>query len=75
MEMLIFKPLETESLIWPEADAVSFEALSYGLQREKVTLIELDLYINNSAFAASTIAHLLEMKKNQAYDWLRTIEG
>lgn len=50
----------------PEADRALFEALRDGLDREKVTLIELDLHINDPAFAASMSAHLLEMIKNQA---------
>lgn len=67
MEVLILKPLITEPLISPEADAALFEALRNGLDRDKVTLIELDLHINDPALAASIIAHLLEMNKNQAY--------
>ena len=51
----------------PEADAALFEALRDNLDRDKVTLIELELHINDPAFAASMSAQLLEMIKNQAY--------
>jgi len=63
MEVFIFKPLITEPLISPKADAALYEALCNGLDRDKVTMIELDLHIIDSAFAASMTIHLLEMKK------------
>ena len=52
----------------PEADAALFDALREGLDRDKVTLIELDYHINDPLFAASMSAHLLELIKNQAGD-------
>jgi uncharacterized protein (UPF0261 family) len=49
----------------PEADEALFGALRDGLDRDKVTLIELDMHINDPEFAASMAAHLLEMLQNQ----------
>jgi uncharacterized protein (UPF0261 family) len=49
----------------PEADEALFDALRDGLDRDKVTLIELDMHINDPEFAASMADHLLEMLKNQ----------
>jgi uncharacterized protein (UPF0261 family) len=50
----------------PEADAALFAALREGLDQDKVTLIELDLHINDPAFAASMSAQLLDMIENRA---------
>jgi len=52
----------------PEADAALFEALREGLDRNKVTLIELDLHINDPAFASNMSTHLLKMIERQAGD-------
>ncbi|MFN2303130.1 MAG: Tm-1-like ATP-binding domain-containing protein [Anaerolineales bacterium] len=45
----------------PEADAALFKALRENLDPDKVTLIELDMHINDPEFANSMAAHLLEM--------------
>jgi uncharacterized protein (UPF0261 family) len=50
----------------PEADAALFAALRENLDPNKVSLIELDMHINDTAFASSMAAYLLEMVEGQA---------
>lgn len=72
----LFVPLQGVSMIDaagqpfydPEADAALFAALREDLDQDKVTLVELDLHINDPAFAARMSAQLLEMMKNQAHE-------
>lgn len=52
----------------PEADEALFEALRAGLDRDKVTLVELDMHINDPEFAARMAAELLGMIKAQTSD-------
>ena len=52
----------------PEADAALFEALREYLDPNKVTLIELDMHINDPEFANRMATHLLEMIDNQSDD-------
>ena len=72
----LFIPLKGVSMIdavgqpfySPEADAALFQALRDNLDAEKVTLIELDLHINDPAFADSMSAKLLEMIEDKSGD-------
>jgi uncharacterized protein (UPF0261 family) len=51
----------------PEADTALFAALRKDLDQDKVTLVELDLHINDPAFASSMSAYLLEMIGREAH--------
>ena len=44
----------------PDADGALFDAIRAGLDRGRVELFELDMDINDPAFAASMVATLLE---------------
>ncbi|MBL8055088.1 MAG: Tm-1-like ATP-binding domain-containing protein, partial [Anaerolineales bacterium] len=65
----LFVPLKGVSMIdaagqpfySPEADAALFAALRQHLDRAKVELIELDLHVNDPAFAAAMADRLLAM--------------
>jgi uncharacterized protein (UPF0261 family) len=68
----LFVPLKGVSMIdadgqpfaSPDADAALFEALRKHIDRSKVELVELDLHINNPAFADAMTDRLLAMLKN-----------
>lgn len=45
----------------PEADEALFQALRDSLDTSKVTLVELDLHINDDAFADAVVEYLLSM--------------
>jgi uncharacterized protein (UPF0261 family) len=51
---------EGQPFWWPEADAALFQSLRQWVSRD-VRLIELDLHINDSAFAQTAANLLLEM--------------
>ncbi|HSG86672.1 MAG TPA: Tm-1-like ATP-binding domain-containing protein [Candidatus Limnocylindrales bacterium] len=65
----LFLPLRGVSMIdaeggpfWsPEADAALFEAIRATVDRSRVELVELDLHVNDPAFADAMAARLLEM--------------
>ena len=44
----------------PDADGALFDAIRAGLDRGRVELFELDMDINDPAFAAAMVATLLE---------------
>ena len=45
----------------PEADEALFEAIRRHLDRDEVELVELDLHINDPAFAVAMAERLLDM--------------
>jgi uncharacterized protein (UPF0261 family) len=65
----LFLPLRGVSMIdaeggpfwWPEADAALFDAIRANLDRDAVELIELDLHVNDPAFADAMSDRLLAM--------------
>ena len=46
---------------WPEADAALFDAIRADVDRTKVELVELDMHINDPAFADAMADRLLAM--------------
>lgn len=65
----LFVPLKGVSMIdtegqpfhAPEADAALFQAIRDNLDLNKVTLVELDMHINDEAFSAAMAERLLEV--------------
>jgi uncharacterized protein (UPF0261 family) len=53
---------EGKSFCWPEADAALFQSVRNWIA-PNVELVELDLHINDPAFAAACAAKLLELMR------------
>ena len=56
---------EGEPFDGPEEDAALFDAIRNGLDRDKVTLREMDYHINDAEFATAAAQQLIDLMENK----------